>query len=1381
MISARNNFSRPQVPASERNNDSSHPETGAWERNNSFPCSQAPASEHESNWKLRFPMQSRLVLISLLLPLLFLGVPGAALAEVVGKLTVVEGAVDIMPGGQLPAVAAKAGGAVQKGDFVRTKSNARAELTFNDGSVVKIAQRSRIDVGEYSAGNRKLALPRGKVQATVIPAAAGGKARSFEIRTPNAIAGVRGTSFYVYHQANVTGVAVLQGVVHTASVSQPSKGVTLVAGTATTVTKRSAPTPPRPVSDKEMNSHQSDVNPTGKGGEPQGAAPAPAGNGDAGAGSSGSQAASGTTSSTSSTTAESSGSDTGTTASSGDSSSTSGSTATSGGSTTATGGESTTTSTSTASAGTTTTTTTTVATGTGFSSSFDPSLTTAALSANTTQAPVAPVTTQATSPTTVVIPVTDASEEAKEEVTESAETGSTMPADGTEATDQTGGTTPPPTDPTGGTTPPPPTPPVFSGTLGGGLMSRSDTIDPASNLLAIVSDPGFAPVISGTTSPWATKSASISLTGSYPTLPLLQPNHYWFGRFFSDSTTTHTTTDGGAFFGYFGGMSIDNAATGTAAIDTSLSGIYVDPTGKIGLMQGGAAGDTATGKVSGTGSITLTEMTPTSPLVPTTFGADWWNSKTGTTMVELFGPVLTDSMDGGNEAEGFLFDAALNNSGTIENRGDVLRLAHLAADPSFGIWTRESFGSYAGSGTQLVLSSNAEWGTVDAANIFNLENSIKVVSVGNWQEGALTGKADGVWADLAGGNLKLLTGTLTGSANPGASTFGAVTTGVFIDLNRFLANPTLAAGLGFPTVAGSDSFTLSGSNTTGSVSFGSVNFYNRTASPISFWVAQNVSGSFGGALQNQNFSLMDAAAPSVSNVMGNLWMSNVSLADNTWLAQVNVIGETGASFRSEFDGVAVGTVSGTTFSGSAAGIAHPVTYYNKITGDLKRHAGGSLTSYGTINGVMAGMSLWSSTPALTAEFQGIGFLTPSQAMTNTDYIFSAPISSFDVPTGKAMTADGGAYYGHMVGGVSTVGGDPANPGVMGVASALYVDPSGKAGVLRGKFFGFLDPYSKIWHNEGEMFPVQLEVAPTVTAATLNDPGSVITATTPFGTGGTSFTGYNLTLGGWSPDTFTRSFLAGSPQWGIGQFGFYAPYSAGPAANNPWGVDFVLSDPNLVMVGSMEGQMWDPGRGQMSAGVRAAWYEMVDVSATATPRTGIFLGETVGTFNPVELQSMTSGMWLETNKFLSMVASDPGALNKLKIPAVEVGKADFSGGNSEYNVTLQNVRFFAPVATDRPQIFATDSITGSYVSVPTAGSAATLNQVVGSGVNVSGFSPTFTIKQWDTTNSKWSGSLQFNGTGGMVGTHPDVKFTGVAAGRSNAVTSTFTGTAAGVVK
>ncbi len=1304
----------------------------------------------------------RTALTSLLLPLLLLAFAGPALAEVVGRVSRVEGAVDIMPGGELPAVAAREGAQVQQGDFVRTKSNARAEITFNDGSVVKIAQRSRIDVGEYSASNRRLALPRGKVQATVVPAAQGA-ARSFEIRTPNAIAGVRGTSFYVYHQANVTGVAVLSGVVQTSSLSAPSKPVTLVAGTATTVSKRSAPTPPRPATGKELDSHQKDVAPTGaKGGEPQAGAAGTggenAGASSAPAGTSGSAASTGTATGDSGTSSESAAASSGTAGSA--TSAASGSTSTS----------------STSSAGTQLSGTGSTASA-GADSSFSSETLAASLTALAATT-VQPVSTPQNLTQQVVIPVTDTREDTQEVVTLIV------------ATPPTDTTTPPPTDtttpPPTGTTTPPPTgtttpPPVFSSQLAGGLMSRGAAIDPNSNLLTIVSDPVFPLVISGATSLWS-GSATAVLSGIYPTLPLQQPNHYWFGKFFSNSNATHTTADGGAYFGYFGGMSLD----GTGVFDTNLSALYLDPTGKAGIMQGAMPGTVTAGTASGTGTLTLTEMNAGSGLNPATFAADWWNSTTGSAVVEVTGPVLMDSLTANdrNETEGFYVDAALHITGQMHERGDVLRLGYLAADPSFGIWTRESFGSYDGSGPQFVLISNAEWGTVNPDNTFTLDDDLKIISLGNWQAGALTGKADGVWGDLATGNIRLLTGTLTGSANPATSTFGATTTGSFIDLTRFIANPTLAAGLGFPTVSRTDSFTLSGNSSTGSVSLGTVTFYGRNAGDqISLWVAPNITGSYSGSLQQQTYSLLNGASPSTSTVMGSMRINGVSSSSNTWMGAINVIGETGSSFRSDFDGIAAGTLTGTTFTGSAAGLSHPVTYYSSLSGGLKRYLNGIVTSYGSVDGIMGGMSLWNGTEPLPSEFQGVGFLTPSQTLTDPDYVMSAPIRSQDIPSATAMTADGGAYQGHVVAGVSTNGGGPDSPGIAGIVNALSIDPSGNAGVLRGKVEGFLDPFNNIWRVDGDVIPVALEAATTVTAATLNSTGGVVDAPVSFGTGGTNFSG-TLGLGGWAPETYSRSHIASSPKWGIGQFALYAPYSTPPAAGAPWNVDFTITDgsvANFKMVGTMAGQLWDPTSGKLGASTRAAWHDMLAPQPTENPMTGIFIGETVGTFNPLTLQAMTSGMWLETGKFLELVANNPAALQKLNIPAVEVGRASFTGSAANFDVTVNDMVFLAPVSGARPQLFASNNITGNYyVAIPVG--SATLNQMVGSGVNTSGISPVFTMNQWDAGNNKWSATLQFNDTTGVVGGHGNVQFMGVAAGRSSGgVPGTFTGTGAGVVR
>ena len=49
-----------------------------------------------------------------------------AQAEVVGRLTQVEGRVDLLKGGQLPAIPAKVEDGVQPGDVLRTKSQSKA-------------------------------------------------------------------------------------------------------------------------------------------------------------------------------------------------------------------------------------------------------------------------------------------------------------------------------------------------------------------------------------------------------------------------------------------------------------------------------------------------------------------------------------------------------------------------------------------------------------------------------------------------------------------------------------------------------------------------------------------------------------------------------------------------------------------------------------------------------------------------------------------------------------------------------------------------------------------------------------------------------------------------------------------------------------------------------------------------------------------------------------------------------------------------------------------------------------------------------------------------------------------------------------------------------
>jgi len=150
--------------------------------------------------------------IVLLLGFLLLVPPAARAAEPVAELVSLTGKVDILRDGKVPSEEARVGAQLFVGDFIRTKSKANAEVLFKDGNRIKIAERSRVDISTYSADKdqRTLGLARGKMEAVVIPGADNGSERPkrFEIETPNAVAGVRGTTLVVAFQDSITAIHV---------------------------------------------------------------------------------------------------------------------------------------------------------------------------------------------------------------------------------------------------------------------------------------------------------------------------------------------------------------------------------------------------------------------------------------------------------------------------------------------------------------------------------------------------------------------------------------------------------------------------------------------------------------------------------------------------------------------------------------------------------------------------------------------------------------------------------------------------------------------------------------------------------------------------------------------------------------------------------------------------------------------------------------------------------------------------------------------------------------------------------------------------------------------------------------------------------------------
>lgn len=174
----------------------------------------------------------------------------SALADIAGRFTIVEGKVDILRPGQTRAVSVKKDDAVSPGDIVRTKSDSFAEITFKDNATLKLAQNTRIEIKDYQFGEndkRKsgtLRLLRGKVRATVpktlgrvIPIATGPS--TFQVQTPTAVAGVRGTDFLVYYDLGSTGVFVMDGAVDAFNINFPDNVLRVRGGFYTIISAES--------------------------------------------------------------------------------------------------------------------------------------------------------------------------------------------------------------------------------------------------------------------------------------------------------------------------------------------------------------------------------------------------------------------------------------------------------------------------------------------------------------------------------------------------------------------------------------------------------------------------------------------------------------------------------------------------------------------------------------------------------------------------------------------------------------------------------------------------------------------------------------------------------------------------------------------------------------------------------------------------------------------------------------------------------------------------------------------------------------------------------------------------------------------------------------
>ncbi|MEL7370461.1 MAG: FecR family protein [Myxococcota bacterium] len=115
---------------------------------------------------------------------------------------------------------------VRSGDALRTGAKGRAEIAFADGSIVRLGPKTtmtleRADFSPQGQRNVRLRVWLGRLWASVVRRLEGSD--SFEVQTRNAVAGVRGTSFAVIAQADLSSVV----KVYTGTVGVKKKGASV--------------------------------------------------------------------------------------------------------------------------------------------------------------------------------------------------------------------------------------------------------------------------------------------------------------------------------------------------------------------------------------------------------------------------------------------------------------------------------------------------------------------------------------------------------------------------------------------------------------------------------------------------------------------------------------------------------------------------------------------------------------------------------------------------------------------------------------------------------------------------------------------------------------------------------------------------------------------------------------------------------------------------------------------------------------------------------------------------------------------------------------------------------------------------------------------------
>lgn len=183
-----------------------------------------------------------------------------------GVMMVVKGDIKVTRAKDAKVETAKVGLKVLPGDSITAGPDSRAKIVMSDKNVLNISPDTKIVIEKYSNNgadkNVELKVEYGKIRASVEQKYDGEKSK-FNVKTPSAVAGVRGTDFLTGYNAGTkqSQVITFSGTV---AMGQPGPGgkilnaVFVQPGQMTTSSAGAAPEPPKAMPKEELNKMNSD-------------------------------------------------------------------------------------------------------------------------------------------------------------------------------------------------------------------------------------------------------------------------------------------------------------------------------------------------------------------------------------------------------------------------------------------------------------------------------------------------------------------------------------------------------------------------------------------------------------------------------------------------------------------------------------------------------------------------------------------------------------------------------------------------------------------------------------------------------------------------------------------------------------------------------------------------------------------------------------------------------------------------------------------------------------------------------------------------------------------------------------------------------------------